>query len=70
MTTSTFTVNGMKCNNCKARVEEALKSINGVENANASLEEKQVTITYNEGDVAPQAFKEAVEGSGRFELEL
>ena len=39
-----FTVEGMMCNNCKAHVEKALLSLKGVKSAEASVENKNVTV--------------------------
>ena len=39
------TVDGMKCPHCKAKVEMALKAIEGVKKVTANIESKQVTIT-------------------------
>ncbi len=68
MKKETFTVNGMKCNMCRQKVEQALNAIDGVENAVANLEDKNVEISYNEAEVTPEAFVEAVDAIG-FELE-
>ena len=38
-------VEGLKCPHCKAKVETAIKAIDGVKKAVASLETKEVTIT-------------------------
>ena len=35
----------MKCPHCKAKVEMALKAIEGVKKVTANIESKQVTIT-------------------------
>jgi copper chaperone len=65
-----FTVNGMKCEHCKASVEGALKGLNGVADAQVDLGAKKVTVEYDPAKVQPQAMKDAVEGLGRFELVL
>lgn len=70
MIKKTFGVTGMKCVNCKARVEGALKELLGVDEAIANLEEGNVTVDYNEAQVTPQAMKDAVDDLGRFEMTL
>ena len=40
-------VNGMMCTHCKARVEEACRAVAGVCDAQADLEQKQVTVSGN-----------------------
>lgn len=66
----TFTVNGMKCMHCKANVEGALKGLNGVNDAVVSLEDKNVTVEYDEACVNEAQMKDAVDNLGRFEMEL
>ncbi len=68
MRKNTFTVSGMKCVNCMARVEAAIKELPGVADAVASLEDACVTVEYDETQVTPLAMKEAVEELGRFEF--
>jgi len=57
-------VEGMTCMHCKMSVKRALKKLNGVSNAVVSLEDKNVTVTYNEGEVTFDQMKEAIEGQG------
>ena len=42
--TVTVSVEGMMCNNCKAHVEKALLAVKGVKSAEASVENKNVTV--------------------------
>ena len=70
MTKNTFSVSGMKCVNCKANVERALKALPGVVEAVACLEDANVTIEYDEALVTPQDMKDAVEDFGRFEMTI
>ena len=43
--THTYTVTGMTCNGCKAKVEEALQSIEHVEDVSVNLDTSKVTVT-------------------------
>ena len=70
MTKNTFLVSGMKCVNCKANVERALKALPGVVEAVVSLEDANVTVDYDEALVTPQQMKDAVEDFGRFEMTI
>ena len=70
MKDQTFTVTGMKCVNCKARVENTINALDGVDKAEVSLENSNVNVTYDETLVSPQAMKEAVDDLGRFEMIL
>lgn len=70
MKSDIFAVSGMKCVHCKASVENALKSLNGVKSAEANLEKANVNVEYDESVVTPAQLKEAVDNSGRYELSL
>ena len=70
MTKNTFSISGMKCVNCKAKVEAALNDLNGVDSAVASLKDANVTVIYDDTQVTPAAMKEAVDDLGRFEMEI
>ena len=43
--THTYTVTGMTCNGCAAKVEKLLSSIEGVENVNINLEKNEADVT-------------------------
>lgn len=60
----------MKCNHCKATVEEAVKALQGVEGAEASVEAATLTVDYDPTAVDEQQIADAVADSGRFELDL
>ena len=66
----TITVNGMKCMHCKANVEGVLKGLDGVNDAVVSLEDKNVTVDYDETRVSETQMKDAVDNLGRFEMIL
>lgn len=70
MVQKTFKVSGMRCPNCKAKVEDALRSVAGVQLVEANLAEANVTVSYDETLVKPQILKDAVDLLGRFELSL
>ncbi|WP_077196052.1 heavy-metal-associated domain-containing protein [Prevotella ihumii] len=63
-----FSVNGMKCEHCKAKVETAIKAVPGVQIAEANVAEKNVSITYDEILVSPAQLKKAVDALGKFEM--
>ncbi len=56
-------VEGMMCAHCKAHVEEACKGVKNVENAEASLENKEVVVTYKD-TVSLDELKEAIIKAG------
>lgn len=47
--TTVINVNGMMCGHCKATVEKVTKAVEGVSNSIVNLDEKNVTIEYDEG---------------------
>lgn len=61
--TKTIFIEGMSCGHCSKRVEEALKSVNGVKSVSVSLEEKKAEVVLKE-DVSEDALKTAVEDIG------
>lgn len=60
----------MKCEHCKAHVEEALKAVEGVNEAEASVSGQNVVVVYDDTQVTPDQLKEAVDNSGRYRLYL
>lgn len=64
----TFTVTGMKCEHCEARVENALKELNGVNSAKADHNANNLTVDYDEANVTPEQMTEAVNALGRYEM--
>lgn len=58
-----FTVEGMMCEHCKARVENALKAVNGVSFAQADLEAKTVTVEAD-ASVSKEMLENAVTEAG------
>ena len=56
-------VEGMMCPHCKARVENVCKGLNGVVDAVVSLEDKNVTVTYD-NDLTVEEVKKAITQAG------
>ena len=61
--TKTIFIEGMSCGHCSKRVEEALKSVNGVKSVFVSLQEKKAEVTLK-NDVTDEVLKTAVENAG------
>ncbi len=70
MEIKTFEVSGMKCEHCKAHVEEAIQSLAGVKSAEVSLADKNVKVEYDSAAVKPEDMKAAVDGAGHYEMIL
>ena len=64
----TLNVSGMKCSHCAANVENALKAVNGLASAEANLNDKTVTVEFDEQQTSEAALKAAVDAAGRYEL--
>lgn len=56
-------VEGMVCNGCENRVQNALKTIEGIENVVANYKEGKVTIT-SKSEVSESIIKEKIEDIG------
>lgn len=56
-------VNQMSCNHCKNRVEEILKNISGIENAEVNLDEKLAEVDYF-GAIDENEIKEKINNAG------
>lgn len=70
MEIKTFEVSGMKCEHCKANVENALRSLRGVQGAEVSLACKNVRVEYDSAAVTPGEMKQAVDAAGHYEMIL
>lgn len=59
----TIFIEGMSCGHCSKRVQEALKSVNGVKSVSVNLEENTATVVLKT-DVDNKTLKTAVEDVG------
>lgn len=62
--TTVLRVEGMTCGHCEMSVQEALDELDGVERAKADRATESVEVTYEEGKVSNDKFKEAIEEVG------
>ncbi|HBN46084.1 MAG TPA: copper resistance protein CopZ [Prevotella sp.] len=70
MEKKTFAVSGMMCAHCQARVEGALRALDGVESAEGNLADKTMDVVYDADKVTVEQMQEAVANCGRYELTL
>lgn len=61
---TTFTVKGMKCEHCEARVEQALKNTDGVAAAKADRTKCAVEVDYDPAAVTPTDILDRIEDCG------
>ena len=69
MTKQTYSIEGLKCQHCKARVEEGLKKMDGVTMADANVEKKQITIECDPERISISKIQDAVDDLG-YELNI
>ena len=63
-TTTTLSVPAIHCDNCKNSIEGAVGGLAGVSTASVSVEDKTVTVAFDEGTVGLDAIKETIEEQG------
>lgn len=64
METITLKISGMTCGGCVASVERVLKGIDGVDQADVSLEQAQATVNYAADKVDIARLRSAIEDAG------
>jgi len=64
MNTETLSVGGMTCAACSARVERALRKLEGVESAVVNLATEKATVVFDAGVLRLSAIKEAIVKAG------
>ena len=58
-----LTVDGMHCQKCAARIDAALKSIDGIKKVSVDLDKKTVSVISKE-EIAESVLKETIEKLG------
>ncbi|MBM2839727.1 MAG: copper-transporting P-type ATPase [Bacteroidetes bacterium] len=64
LTTISLPVEGMTCASCVARVEKALKNVDGVQNASVNLATEKATVEFSPARTSVDNLKAAVEEAG------
>lgn len=64
MTAIVIPVDGMSCNRCASRVRSTLAAIDGVGDADVSLEQKRVVIHFDPHRTSADALASAISGAG------
>lgn len=59
-----FTIQGMTCANCSARIEKVLNKMEGVQLANVNLAMETGHVSYNPGTVTPEDFVKRIQALG------
>lgn len=68
--TVTIPIGGMTCAACSARVEKAIKKLEGIETATVNLTTEKATVVYNPQALRVSAIKEAIEKAGYTALDF
>ena len=63
-TTTTLSVPAIHCDNCKNSTEGALGGLEGIDKAEVSVEEKTVTVAYDDAAVGMDRIRETIEEQG------
>ncbi|MEK0174926.1 heavy-metal-associated domain-containing protein [Tetragenococcus halophilus] len=64
MNINTYSVPDMSCAHCKARIEEEVNKLTGIQNANADPDEKKLTVTFDTNEVQSADIVNAVSQAG------
>lgn len=57
-------VDGMACRRCATRLHDTLAAIDGVVDAEVSLEHKRLVVHFNAGRLSPDTLASAIDASG------
>lgn len=64
MTNVVLNVEGMSCNHCVQAVKGAVGKLAGVQEVSVSLENKKVSVSFDEQTVSEAKIKDAIEDQG------
>ncbi|MCO5382843.1 MAG: cation transporter [Methanosarcina barkeri] len=64
ITQETIKVEGMSCGHCEMRVKKAVEAVEGVRKAEVNLQNKQLTVEFEEGKTNLKKVKAAVREVG------
>ena len=60
----TFTIKGLSCAHCVARVEKAISELAGVDKVKVSLKKAQGVVKFDEEQVSAETIVQAVQEAG------
>jgi copper chaperone len=63
-TTTTLSVPEIHCGNCKSSIEGALGGLPGIETAEVSVEDRTVTVAYDDSAVEMAQIRSTIEEQG------
>lgn len=65
----TFSIKGMSCNHCVARVENAIKELPGVDKVKINLKKESGVVKFDESQISSQQIAQKVTETG-YETEV
>ncbi|MDT2827302.1 MAG: copper chaperone CopZ [Enterococcus viikkiensis] len=64
-----FAINGMSCNHCVAKVEQAINQLDGIDKVKINLKKNNGTVKFDEAQVSADKIAAAVTEAG-YETEV
>jgi len=64
MNTVTYSVPDMSCAHCKARIESEVNKLTGIQNANVDVDDKKLTVTFDNNTLQEDSIVDAVNEAG------
>lgn len=64
-----FAINGMSCNHCVAKVEQAINQLDGIDKVKINLKKNNGTVKFDEAQVSADQIAAAVTEAG-YETEV
>ena len=64
METTSFSVPSITCSVCAGKIQDGLKSMDGISNVAVDLKTKTVNVDYNPDNVQPQEIRKKVSSMG------
>ncbi len=68
METTSFSVPSITCSVCSNKIQEGLKTLDGIENVDVDLKTKMVNVQYDPSHLQPQDIRKKVSSMG-YEVE-
>lgn len=64
MESISFNVPSLGCSACAFKIQDALKSLGGVQNVSVDLKSQVVHVEYNSAEVQPESIRKAISRTG------
>jgi copper chaperone CopZ len=64
LTKTTIPIEGMTCSSCVASIKRELKSMEALQEVEVSLQHRNATVFYEEGNITPQQVQQAINELG------